>query len=205
MIRARRNGSRDRTGRSMSRGHNSKAAFNKGGNIMKWIKKVFIVTLFILISAVTASAQMGRGMMSGPANEDLAKMMQEPNKALTQASIQYMIAFTDALRLQAKERRGQIDAEFIKSAFAEMKRAYGLIEQYQNAHVKTMDAKMQTNVKPMMERMNRNLAAVKMNLDILEKEVNGDRNLDRISLLTTEILKSLDDMPKRPGGMRGQP
>ena len=171
---------------------------------MGWIKRCLIVILFAII-ATSASAQMGSGLMGRPVNADFARMMQEPNKALTQTSIQYMTAFTDALRVQITERRSQINAEFIKSAFAEMKRACGLIEKYQSAHVKTMDATMQTNVKPMMERMNRNLAATKMNLDILEKEVNGNHDLDRIARLTAEILKSLDDMPKRLGDMRRQP
>jgi hypothetical protein len=80
-----------------------------------------------------------------------------------------------------------------------------MVDKFQSAHVKTMDDKMQARVKPMMERMDRNLAFVKSNLDELEKEVNGRRDLDKIASLTGEILKSLDDLPKGPGGMQGMP
>jgi hypothetical protein len=146
---------------------------------------------------------MGMGMKSGSMPADMAKMMQEQNKVLAQTSIQYMTVFTQALHVQAKERRDQIDEGFIKSAFGEMKRAFEMIEKFQNAHVKTMDTDMQVKVQPMMERMNRNLDSVKKNLSDLEKEVNGARDLEKITFITGEIINRLNDMPRRTGGMGG--
>ncbi len=143
--------------------------------------------------------------MGGNMPEDIAKMMQEQNKALAQASIQYMRDFTQTLHTQTRERRDQIDDGFIKSAFAEMKRAYEMINKFQSAHVKTMDANIQSKVQPMMERMNRNLAAIKSSLEGLEKEVNGSRELDKIVNFTGEILNRIDDMPRGRGGMSGFP
>jgi hypothetical protein len=170
---------------------------------MKSIFLLAIVTAMTIGGGAPASAQMG--MMGGNVPPEITKMMQEQNKALAQASVQYMAAFAQSLYTQAKERREQIDAAFVKDAFAEMKRAHELIDKFQNAHVKTMDAEMQVRVKPMMERMNRNLAAVKMNLGELEKEVNGGPDLDKVVLVTGEILKHLEDIPKRPGVIPGSP
>jgi hypothetical protein len=165
------------------------------------LKELFsIVILIIMMGVVSAPAQMNVQF-----SEDTARMMQEPSKALAQASIQYMAVFTRALNIQAKERSSQIDTAFINNALSEMKRAYGMIDKYQTAHVGTMSEAMQSKVAPMMERMNRNLATVKKQLDILEQEVNGSRDLSRISLLTGQILRALEDMPGKPGRMMGQP
>jgi len=178
---------------------------NFKGDDMKSIKLFTFITALIFSGALSAAAQIGMGMMEGNMPADLAKMMQEQNKVLAQASIQYMTIFTHSLHVQSKERRDQIDEDFIKSDFAEMKRAFGMIEKFQSAHVKTMDANVQSKVQPMMERMNQNLASVKKNLDDLEKEVNSSRDLGKIAFYTGEIIKGLDDMPRRAGGMPGLP
>lgn len=174
----------------------------KGGS-MKRIKLLSIIAGMILATGISVSAQMEMGKMGGHIPEEIARMMQEQNKALAQASIQYMTVFANSLHVQLKERRDRIDNDFINSAFAEMKRACQMIDRFQSAHVKTMDDKMQARVKPMMERMDRNLAFVKKNLDELGKEVNGRRDLDKMTFFAGEILKHLDDLPKGPGAMQG--
>jgi hypothetical protein len=180
--------------------HLNKLKQTLGGN-MKSITVFVLGMAMALIGDVPASAQMGA--MGGNMPENIAKMMQEPNKVLAQASIQYMNVFTQSLHVQAKERRDQIDEEFIKSAFAEMKKSFGLLERFQSAHVKTMDENVQSKVQPMMEKMDKNLTLVKKNLDDLEQEVNGSRDLGKIALFTGEIIKGLDDMPRRVSGMPG--
>jgi hypothetical protein len=147
----------------------------------------------------------GPGMMGGNRPEALVKMMQEPSKVLANASIQYLAAFTNALHLQAARRQDQIDPDFIKAAFGEMKRSFALIEQFQKAHVKTMDAAMQARVTMMMERMNRNLAGLKENLAVLEKEVNGGQNLQVIASRSGEMLTYLEDLSKMRAAQGGPP
>ena len=83
--------------------------------------------------------------------------------------------------------------------------AIRLIEQFQKAHVKTMDPAMQAMVKMMMERMNRNLAGLKENLDFLEKEIQGGNNLEVITSRTGEMLKYLDDLSKMKAAQGAQP
>jgi len=169
---------------------------------------LFIVAGLILAAPLASAQQMneghahgGMGAMGGVPDARMA-MMQEPNKAMAQASVLYMTVFTKSLHTQSTERRDKIDSNYIKAAFAEMKRAHGMIEEFQVAHVKTMDAEMKENVKMMMMKMNNNLADIRKLLDTLEKEVNGKQSLDIISNLAATILKHLDDMPKpKPGGM----
>ena len=131
-------------------------------------------------------------------------MMQEQNKVLANASIQYLAAYTNALHLQAAQRPGQIDPDFIKAAFGEMKRSFALIEQFQKAHVKTMDTAMQAKVSMMMERMNRNLAGLKENLNFVEKEIQGRQNLQVIAARTGEMLKFLDELSQMRAAQGGQ-
>jgi len=177
---------------------------------MNSLKLFFLIAAGFIFSAPAAFAQQGNdghGHGSGDKMmvdmpDDIKKMMQEPNKALTQASIQYMTVFTKSLHTQSSERRDRIDGPYIKACFAEMKRAYNMIESFQKAHVKTMGAEMQEKVNMMMMKMNNNLTEIQNHLDILEKEVNGKQDLDVIANHTSEILKRLDDMPKpKQGGM----
>ncbi len=177
---------------------------------MKPRKLILLAAAGLILATSPAIAQQGGegggpggmgAMMDGPP-DDIRIMMQEPNKALAQASIVYMTVFTRSLHTQATERRDKIDSAYIKAAFAEMKRAHGMIESFQATHVKTMDAAMQEKVKMMMMRMSTNLAEIRKHLDVLEGEVNGKRNLDVIAGRTGAILKHLDDMPKpMPAGM----
>jgi hypothetical protein len=160
----------------------------------------FLIAILLLwaFSPMLSAQETGSkpGMMGGDRPEEMVKMMQEQNKVLANASIQYLAAFTNALHLQAAQRPDQIDPGFIKSAFGEMKRSFALIEEFQNAHVKTMDAAMQAKVKMMMERMNRSLAGLKENLNLLEKEIQGGQNLPAITSRTGEMLKYLDELAK---------
>lgn len=175
---------------------------------MNPLKFLAVAAAGLIFSAPAAFAQPGQdghgsgNRMMGEMPGDIRAMMQEPNKALAQASIQYMTVFTRSLHTQATERRDKIDGPYIKAAFSEMKRAHGMIDSFQKAHVKTMDAVMQEKVKMMMTKMNDNLAAIQSQLDILEREVNGKQNLDVIAERTREILRHLDDMPRpKQGGM----
>jgi hypothetical protein len=174
----------------------------KLGTPICWGIFFFFLTLFVH-SASAQEKSPGPGMMGGGPPEALAKMMQEPNKVLANASIQYLAAFTSALHVQADQRRDQSGGDFIPRAFGEMKRSYGMIEQFQAAHVRTMDAAMQARVKMMMDRMNRNLAGLKENLDLLEKEVNGRMDLAVIASRTGAMLQYLDDLSKMRSAQGG--
>jgi hypothetical protein len=180
------------------------------GKVMKPQNLFLLIAAGLVLSTPAAFAKPGdegrgpggMGAMMGDAPDDIKAMMQEPNKALAQASVLYMTVFTRSLHTQSTERRGKIDSPYIKAAFAEMKRAHSMIASFQAAHVKTMDAEMKEKVKMMMMRMNSNLADIQKHLDVLEKEVNGKQDLAVIADRTAAILKHLDDMPKpRPGGM----
>jgi hypothetical protein len=174
------------------------------GEAMKPRNLFLLIAAGLVLSAPATVAQQegGTGAMMGGAPDDIRAMMQEPNKAMAQASVLYMTVFTRSLHTQSTERRNKIDSHYIKAAFAEMKRAHSMIGNFQATHVKTMDAEMKEKVKMMMMKMNANLTDIQKHLDVLEKEVNGKQDLDVIADRTGAILKHLDDMPKpKPGGM----
>jgi hypothetical protein len=160
----------------------------------------FLIAAALFFPVSGAYAQQMQGGMSGAgtavSQDAKMAMMQEPNKALAQASVLYMTVFTKSLHVQSTERRDKIDSKYIKAAFAEMKRAYGMIEAFQAAHVKTMDDAMKENVKMMMMKMNTSLEDIQNELETLEKEVNGKQDLNIIASRSEAMLKQLDDMPK---------
>ena len=168
---------------------------NRIDRSLKLLPFLIVILLLSAFSPMLSAQEMGQrpGMM-GERPEGLVKMMQEQNKVLANASIQYLAVFTSALHLQAAQRPDQINPDFIKAAFGEMKRSFALIEQFQKAHVKTMDAAMLARVKMMMEGMNRNLTGLKENLDFLEKEIQGGQSLHLITARTGEMLKYLDEL-----------
>jgi|WetSurMetagenome_2_1015567.scaffolds.fasta_scaffold654957_1 ribosomal protein S15P/S13E len=157
-------------------------------------------------SSILSAQPMGQGtgMMGGDRPEEMVRMMQEQNKVLANASIQYLAAFTSALHLQASQRQSQIDLDFIKAAFGEMERSFALIEQFQKSHVKTMDSAIQAKVGMMMERMNRNLSGLKEHLDSLRKEIQGGQNLQVIASRTGEMLNYLEDLSKMRAAQGGR-
>jgi hypothetical protein len=177
---------------------------NRIDKSLKLLPFLIVILLLSAYSPMLSAQETGpRPGMMGERPEGLVKMMQEQNKVLANASIQYLAVFTSALHLQAAQRPDQIDPDFIKAAFGEMKRSFALIEQFQKAHVKTMDAAMQAQVKMMMERMNRNLAGLKENLDSLEKEIQGGQNLQAIAARTGEMLNYLDELSKMRAAQGG--
>jgi hypothetical protein len=180
---------------------------------MPYLKKLIMSFSLLLVPLLLTSFVPGllaaensqeKVMTGAERPESLVKMMQEPNKVLANTSIQYLAAFTNALHLQAAQRPDQIDRGFINAAFGEIKRSFAMIEQFQKAHVKTMDAAIQSKVKMMMERMNRNLAGIKENLDLLEKEINQGNNPEGIALRTGEMLKYLEDLARMRAAQGGQ-
>lgn len=180
---------------------------------MLYIKKLIMPFTLLLVAVLWSSFVPGllaaensqeKGMIGAERPEARVKMMQEPNKVLANASIQYLAAFTNTLHLQAARRPDQIDRDFINAALGEIKRSFAMIEQFQKAHVKTMDAAMQSQVKMMMERLDRNLAGIKENLDLLEKEINQGNNPEGIALRTGEMLKYLEDLARMRAAQGGQ-
>jgi ribosomal protein S15P/S13E len=175
-------------------------------NLLKPVIFIFFLFLQAALGPMLSAQEMGSktGMMGGDQPAEMVRMMQEQNKVLANASIQYLAAFTNALHLQASQRQSQIDLDFIKAAFGEMERSFALIEQFQKSHVKTMDAAMQAKVGMMMERMNRNLSGLKQHLDSLKKEIQGGQNLQVIASRTGEMLNYLEDLSRMRAAQGGR-
>ena len=176
------------------------------GKFIEFLLFMAVVWLVSNLSLPIFAQEMGKdqAMMGGDKPEDMVKMMQEPNKVLGNGSLQYLAIFTNLLHVQASQRRDQIDPVFIKASFGEIKRGYEMAEQFQKAHVKTMEADMREKVKMMMGRMNKNLAGIKAQIDFLEKEVNTGNNLEVIISRTGGILEHLDDLSKMRLGLDGK-
>jgi hypothetical protein len=173
----------------------------------KWMMVLLAAVMVTAMNSGLSAQEMGKGkaMMGFDRPPEFVKMMQEPNKVLSNGAIQYLTIFNSLLYTQASQRPDQIDPGFIKVAFGEIKRGYEMAEKFQGEHVKTMGADMQEKVKMMMARMNRNLAGIKIEIDLLEKEVNAGKALQGIVTRTGKIAEYLNDLAIMRSDMPGGP
>jgi hypothetical protein len=176
-----------------------------GFAFLKW-RMILSLTLMVIGLDCWVFAQemeKDKPMMGFERPPEIVKMMQEPNKVLSNGSIQYMAIFNTLLHIQAGQRPDQITPGFIRVAFGEIKRGYEMAEMFQMEHVKTMDAGMQEKVKMMMGRMNKNLSGIKDEIDLLEKEINTGKALAGIVARTGKIAEYLNDLAVMRSGMAG--
>jgi hypothetical protein len=171
----------------------------------KWVLVLSAIAVATGIYSGVSAQDMGKNkpMMGLDRPPEIVKMMQEPNKVLSNGSIQYLTLFNTLLHIQASQRPDQIGPGFIKVAFGEIKRAYEMAEKFQAEHVKTMDADMKEKVKMMMARMNKNLNGIKGEIALLEKEVNAGKASEGIVTRTGKIAEYLNDLALMRSGLPG--
>jgi hypothetical protein len=174
---------------------------------LKWMMVLSAIAVGVGMFSGLSAQEMGKDkpMMGFERPPELIKMMQEPNKVLSNGSIQYLTIFNTLLHIQASQRPDQIDSGFIKVAFGEIKRGYEMAEKFQAEHVKTMDADMKEKVKIMMVRMNKNLNGIKGEIVLLEKEVNAGKASEGIVTRTGKIAEYLNDLALMRSGLPGGP
>jgi hypothetical protein len=174
---------------------------------LKWMMILSLIFMVIGMDRGVFAQEMGKvkQMMGFDRPPEFVKMMQEPNKVLSNGAIQYLTIFNTLLHIQASQRPDQIDPGFIKVAFGEIKRGYEMAEKFQVEHVKTMDADMKEKVKMMMARMNKNLSGIKDEIALLEKEITTGKALNAIITRTGKIAEYLNDLGMMRSGMAERP
>ena len=161
-----------------------------------------IATAILIVSGAAAISQQGgsgmpqhqQGMM------DMSAMMQEPHHALVMAYKDNLVNFAKALRQEAAEAK-PVSPEFARAAVAEMKRSFDQMQQHHQAHMKTMDEKMKTQMAGMMKQMDAHHSAIQEHLAALNKEVQTSAPVSKsISTHIAEILKHCDGITKMHAG-----
>lgn len=104
-------------------------------------------------------------------------MMSEMGKShqhmVMMAYRQNVLTFAKALRDMAKNGAIQ-DIELARNAFSEIKRSMDKMDEIHQTHMNKMSAEMREKMKPMMEKMQAERAAVREHVVALEKTLQAD-------------------------------
>lgn len=133
---------------------------------------IWIVMMVILLSASTVFAQEKMDMKPMPKDKmNMDEMHKSPHHKMMMAYHHNAIAFTQALWDMSSGGKIE-DIDLTRSAFGEIKRSLDRMEEIHKTHMAgmgKMDAAMTEKMKPMMEKMATEGAALKMYVTMLDK------------------------------------
>ena len=138
----------------------------KKQNLVRWT-----VTMFVLLSATAVLAQDTKMDMKPMAAADtkMDEMHKSPHHKMMMAYHNNAIAFTQALSDMSSNGKIE-DIELARNAFGEVKRSLDAMEAIHMTHMAKMgkmDAAMTEKMKPMMEKMQAEGAAMKQHMTML--------------------------------------
>ncbi|MBA2702562.1 MAG: hypothetical protein H0U60_01750 [Blastocatellia bacterium] len=146
-------------------------------------------------TATTSGMKMDMPMM-------MAMMMKSPDHRLMTAYMKSMSAFATSLRDQAM-KPNTIDAEVARATVAELRHSLNAMEALHQKHMQSMSAEMQSKMKMMMEKMEKDGADMKNQVIALETNVQADKpDSAQISEHANALLKHLGMMSKMHGGSK---
>ena len=166
-----------------------------------------IAATILITGAVEATSKQDKDKMS-QGMMDMSAMMNEPHHQLAMAYKENMVNFAKALR-QATTDTNTVDVTLARVMVTEMRRSFDQMQEHQQDHMKAiddkmkaMDEKMKANMADMMKQMDAQTAAIKGDLEALDKEVQTSApDSKRISSYVEDILKNCDSMSKMHGDM----
>ncbi len=174
-----------------------------------------IAAMMLIVSAAASSQQEHSGMApaSKPAQGkmskdqpgmhgmmDMSTMKQEPHHLLAMAYKDNLVSFAKALHQGANQTK-PVGPEFARAAVAEMRRSFDQMQQHHQAHMKTMDEKMTSQMADMMKQMDTHQAAIQEHLTALEKSVQDVApDAKAVSEHVAAVLKQCEGMSKMHSG-----
>lgn len=170
------------------------------GTNMKYINSILcgIVAIIVLSAGTTFAQEKKMGVKPVPKGEmDMASMHKDGHHALMMAYHHNAVAFTRALWEISSD--GTIEnIDIARFAFSEIKRSIEKMDEIHKMHMSTMgkmDAAMMEKMKPMMEKMEAEKAAVKGHLQALESALNGNApSAQEIEMHAATLIMKLEKM-----------
>ena len=164
---------------------------------MKEMKTVFLSLLAAAAIVVTSSEtfaqhthEQKKAGMSGMQPE-MAEMMQSSHHQLMMAYMQSMTEFARTLHEQAV-KTAPLDVEFARAAVAELRHNLDAADSLHQKHMGMMNAEMQSKMKAMMEKMDKDRTMLKDQVIALEADVSADKpNAKQVAAHADALLKHL--------------
>jgi len=167
-----------------------------------------IITTILAVILLSASSAFGQDKkMDMPKDGmDMAKMHADGHHAMMMAYHHNAMAFTKALWDMTADGKIE-DINMARAAFAEMKRSLEKMDEIHKMHMTMMpkmDSAMMEKMKPMMEKMDAEKAALKGHVQALESALQSNSpNAPEIEMHAAAILLRLEkmDMPEKKMAM----
>lgn len=159
---------------------------------------VFVISMAVLIGLLGAghgAAQEAKKMKS---ESMMAEMKNSPHHSVMMAYRQNVLAFAKALRDMSKSAQLE-DAGLAREAFGEIKRGMERMDAVHQSHAGKMSPEMRDKMKPMMEKMQVDRAAMSAHVLALGKALEAAtpdaREVEKhASALVSQLEKMTSDM-----------
>lgn len=168
------------------------------------ILKAALPALIVAVILLTASGTFAQhkhapsGQKTGMKSE-MAPMMQSPHHQLMMAYMRTMADFAKTLHDQAV-KPAPLDVEFARATVAELRHILDAMESLHQKHMGMMSVEMQTNMKTMMEKMDKDRTMVKDQVAALETDVQVDKpDSKQVASHANALLKQLAMMTRMGG------
>ena len=161
-------------------------------------KRVFIILMTTFCLAVTVQIASAQNKKMKDDKMMMSEMEKSPHHKMMMAYRQNVTNFADALSGMAKDEK-TFDANFARTAVAEIKRSAAMMDEIHRKHSAMMNAEMSAKMKPMMEKMSKNQTALNEHISALEKLLESEKpNLKEIETHAAAISAQFGEM-KKPG------
>lgn len=152
-----------------------------------------MLTVFMLFGVADSTAQaMKKGGRATQKEMKMSEMNEGPHHEMMMPYQQNMVNFAKALRGLAKESKTW-DADFARTAVAEIKRSAESIDEIHRKHMSTMSSEMREKMKPMMEEMKKEQTELSEQILALEKTVEPNTlNAKEIETRTAAIISEME-------------
>ena len=171
---------------------------------MKEMNTVFLALIAaaaIVVASSETFAQHKHGEKKTGTQSEMSEMMQSPHHKLMMAYMRSMSEFATALRDEAV-KASPLDVEFARATVAELRHNLDAAESLHQKHLGMMSAEMQSKMKTMMEKMDKDRTMVKEHVAALETAVSADKpDAKQVAAHADALLKQLQmmsDMSNKP-------
>ena len=166
---------------------------------MKQTRMIFTIFAVMVLSVSAIFAQDKKMEMKPTSKDgmDMAKMHADGHHALMMAYHHNAVAFTRALWEMTADGKIE-DLNMARAAFAEIKRSLEKMDEIHHMHMSKMgkmDAAMMEKMKPMMEKMTLEKAALKGHVQSLDSVLQGNSaSAQEIEMHAATLLLKLEKM-----------
>ena len=161
--------------------------------------RILILSVTILFAVLFVGGVSAQNKKK-PDTAMMPEMMKSPHHTMMTAYRQNTVNFAKTLRDMARDSK-MFDAEFARTAVAEIKRGAEMMDAIHQKHTDSMKPEMREKMSIMMAKMNKDQAALKEHIAALETlSQTASPNLKEIQMHAAAIVSQLEmmKMPDKP-------